>query len=343
MTAEVTVLCVYHNRASAVDASLRSLIAQDHPSYRVVVVDDGSTDDTLARLNAYSSDRIEVRSQHNQGFTATIAALAAEADSAFIAIHGAGDESLPLRLSAQSALMRAHSDIVAVGCAIENVDVVTGRRWEVRPRQTLLKGPIRQGFGISHGEVMFRRDAYMRTGGYRPLFRYGQATDLFRRLSRIGDFGYVDEVLYRRYLMEDGVNADLRKVAERDLYNALSAAAHEGAMARSGTDTTSDIIDRHGALAPYMLSPRRDIAIGLARAAVKFWTAGDREQALILAGRSMSEHMTLQGAICRAAILTGVGPLKPVMQQLVARGSKGTEEHALSRLDRAKQRGAEPL
>lgn len=335
MTAEITVLCVYHNRASAVDISLRSLIAQDHPSYRVVVVDDGSTDDTFARLSAYSSDRVEVRSQRNQGFTATISALAAEADSPLIAIHGAGDESLPRRLSAQADLMHANRDVVAVGCAIENVDVVTGRRWEVRPRQTLLKGPIRQGFGISHGEVMFRKDAYMRAGGYRALFRYGQATDLFRRLSRTGDFGYVDEILYRRYLLEDGVNADLRKVAERDLYSALSAAAHESVLERSPSAAGPDIIDRLGPLAPYMLPPRRDIALGLARAAVKFWTAGDREQARILARRSIRERMTLQGVVCRAAILAGIGPLKPLMQQLVMRGSKGTEEHALSRLDRA--------
>lgn len=346
MTADITLLCVYHNRASAVDASLQSLAAQDHPSWRAIVVDDGSTDDTLARLRAFQSDRIEIRSQRNQGFTPTIARLAAEVDGAFIAIHGAGDESLPHRLSAQSAMMRAHPELVAVGCAIENVDVVSGRRWEVRPRQRILKGPIRQGFGISHGEVMFRKDAYMRAGGYRALFRYGQATDLFRRLSRLGDFGYVDDVLYRRFLMEDGVNADLRKVAERDLYNALSAVAHEQELEGSADDghpaTLRDIIDRHGALAPYMLPPQRDIAIGLARAAIKYSTAGDRDQARILARRSLRETLTLQGLICRVAIAAGVGPLKPVMQQLVMRGSKGTDEHALSRLDRARQPGAEP-
>ena len=195
MTIDVTVVSAFHNREDAVDLSVGSLARQTCRTFRAVVIDDESRDGTWARLQSHASDRIEVRRQRNRGFTATMIALCEEADTEFVALHGAGDESLPERLHAQLAFLRAHPNVVAVGCAIENIDEVTGRHWEVRPKTGVRHGPITGGFGISHGEVMFRRDAYARAGGYRAAFPLGQASDLFRRMSRLGDFGYVDRVL----------------------------------------------------------------------------------------------------------------------------------------------------
>jgi hypothetical protein len=87
-------------------------------------------------------------------------------------------------------------------------------------------GPITGGFGVSHGEVMFRRDSYTRAGGYRATFPLGQASDLFRRMSRLSDFGYVNRVLYRRFLRLDVVSAKPDKVAQREVLATSSFATH---------------------------------------------------------------------------------------------------------------------
>ena len=334
MTIDVTVLSAWHNRADGVDHSLASLVAQDCDSFRAIVVDDESRDDTYDRLRTFASDRIEVRRQTNMGFTATMIALCREADTEFIALHGSGDESLPHRITAQRDFLRAHPNVVAVGCGIENVDDVTGRRWEVRPKATIRSGPIAGDFGISHGEIMFRRDAYLRAGGYRLHFTVGQGSDLFRRLSRLGDFGYVDDILYRRYLRLDGISAKVEKVAERNILAAISGLVHAEAVANGGAAAPRlrDALDRHGLLLPYMIAPDRRVGLALASASSLFWSAGDRTLALRLARRSLAEKWTTRGWIAWLVALAGAGPLRAPFEKLLARLSRGEGEFDRARL-----------
>lgn len=337
MVTDVTVVSAFHNREDQVDLSVSSLLDQTFPHFRAVIVDDGSTDATFDRLFRFAGGRIEVRRQANQGFTRTIAELCREADTEFIALHGAGDESLPRRMEAQRAFLIEHPSVVAVGCGIRNVDEVNGRSWDVMPDAPIKRGPILSGFRISHGEVMFRRDAYLRAGGYREMFRVGQATDLFRRLSRLGDFGYVPEVLYRRRLLPSGVNAQLDKLAQREILAAMSSVVHRRAVGegRAASGTLRDDIDAMGALFPYLSAPSAEIAVALARAAKLYWMNGDREVALRLARRSLNEKFTRTGALTYSAILTGAGALAPLMTRLVLGRDRDTSEISLKRLKEA--------
>ncbi|SEN60378.1 Glycosyl transferase family 2 [Sphingomonas gellani] len=338
MAIDITVLSVWHNRAAKVDASIASLADQDYDGFRAIVVDDASRDDTYARLERHRSDRIVVRQQANAGFTRTMMALCAEAETDFIAVHGAGDESLRHRLAAQRAFLLDHPHVVAVGCGIENVDELSGRRWQVMPDATIRPGPISGAFGISHGEVMFRRDAYLRSGGYRDAFTIGQASDLFRRMSRLGDFGYVPEVLYRRYLMADGVSAKADKVAQRTILAAISTAVHRREVSRAGTAGVEacavlrDDLDRFGLLLPYLAEPDARIARAIASAAIVYWSAGDRRTGLRLARRSLGEKWSTFAWVVLALVGLGTGPLRAPMLKVARRVSRGEGEFALRRL-----------
>lgn len=336
MTVDLTVLSVFHNRPDGGDASLGSLEAQTYGGFRAVVVDDGSTDGTLASLERHRSDRITVVAQRNAGFTPTMVRLCAEADTEFVALHGAGDESLPERLAKQVAFLRANPSVVAVACGIENVDEVSGHRWDVLPPQTIKRGPLDGGFGISHGEIMFRREAYLAAGGYRTLFPLGQASDLFRRLSRFGDFGYVPEVLYRRYLRLDGVNANPAKIAQRGVLAALSVLASTRPNLGRGEAKPQarykDDLDRYGVLYPYFAPADRGIAISLAIAAARIWSTGDRDLALRLARRSVAERPTLRGRATLAAIRAGVGPGRGFARRVLYRMDRSEQEMTLDRL-----------
>lgn len=334
MTIDTTVLSVWHNRAAKVDASIASLAMQNYRGFRAIVVDDASTDDTYALLERHRSDRILVRRQANAGFTRTMITLCAEVKTEFIAVHGAGDESLPHRLAAQRAFLQAHPGVVAVGCGIENVDELSGRRWEVLPDTTIRTGPIDGSFGISHGEVMFRRDAYLRAGGYRDVFAIGQASDLFRRMSRLGDFGYVPEMLYRRYLMRDGVNANADSVAKRSVLTAISTAVHRREVARGAASgqRLQDDLDRLGLLLPYLSEADANIARALASAALIYWNAGDRRTGLRLIRRSLAEKSSVFAIVVLTLISIGIGPLRTPMLQIAQRFSRGKKEFSLSRL-----------
>lgn len=334
MAPDITVLSVWHNRAAKVDASIASLAAQEYRGFQAIVVDDGSADNTHALLERHCSGRILVRKQANTGFTRTMITLCAEVQTEFIAVHGAGDESLPSRLAAQRAFLLAHPQVVAVGCGIENVDELSGRRWQVLPDATIRAGPISGSFGISHGEVMFRRDAYLRAGGYRNVFAIGQASDLFRRMSRLGHFGYVPEVLYRRYLTRDGVNANTDSVAKRSILTAISTAVHERETARGAvpSERLQDDLDHLGLLLPYFSEANPRVARALASAALIYWNAGDRRTAIGLIRRSLAEKSSIFALGVLTLATLGTGPMRTPMLKIARHFSRGKGEFALGRL-----------
>jgi hypothetical protein len=167
------------------------------------------------------------------------------------------------------------------------------------------------------------------------MFPVGQATDLVRRMSRLGDFGYVGDVLYRRYLRADGISSQIDKVAQRDILHAISVTVQRRAIEAQQPMVRGrlhDDLDRYGLLLPYFALPDRDIAMALARAAIRMWSAGDRALAVRLARKSLAEQRTLQGFLSYAFILAGAGPLAPPLLKLAMRLSGAKNENSLARL-----------
>lgn len=208
-TPRVTVITGYYNRGPLLRRTVDSILNQSFRDFQFVVFDDGSQDDTWQQLQAYDDPRlIKIRHQPNIGFVAGMIEAISRTRSPYIAIQGSGDISLPTRLEKQLALLEANPDMVAAGCYYTNV--VAEHNWR-RPRQPVADGitfsQLLRGNIFSHGEVMMRRDAYEKAGGYAPEFRFAQDYDLWLRLIRLGRFGTVRENLYDRYIQfADGVS-----------------------------------------------------------------------------------------------------------------------------------------
>ncbi|RYF04511.1 MAG: glycosyltransferase family 2 protein, partial [Oxalobacteraceae bacterium] len=129
----VSIITVFHNRAEHVEASIASLLAQRGVDYEIVALDDGSTDDTLACLQAISNPRLTVVAQANTGFTAAINTAIAHSRGRYIAIHGAGDISLPNRIARQAAILEARPEVGVIGCHVSNDAKLGSDRYVIRP------------------------------------------------------------------------------------------------------------------------------------------------------------------------------------------------------------------
>jgi len=111
--AEVTVVLPTWNRAHTLPESLASLLAQEGVEFEVVVVDDGSTDDTprlLAGL-AHADPRVRVVRTAHAGVAAARNAGIAAARAPFVAFHDSDDRALPGRLARPVAYLRAHPEV----------------------------------------------------------------------------------------------------------------------------------------------------------------------------------------------------------------------------------------
>jgi glycosyltransferase involved in cell wall biosynthesis len=199
---KISVVLAVYNDAAHIAKSLDSILAQTEGDFELIVVDDGSTDATPEILAEYArrDARIRVIAQPNAGLTRALIRGCAEATAPVIARHDSGDLSHPDRFRRQLELMRG--DVVLVACATEFVGPEGEPLYVVRvdpdeTRESLLHAGAAQLHGIAgHGSAMFRRDAYLRAGGYRSDFYFAQDLDLWVRLALLGRIAAVDDVLF---------------------------------------------------------------------------------------------------------------------------------------------------
>lgn len=105
----VSIIIPTYNRATLLGHTLESVFSQTYTDYEVIVIDDGSTDNTHAILARYE-DRICVVHQKNQGVGAARNAgiLAGQGD--YIAFLDSDDIWMPAKLEHQMAVLREHSE-----------------------------------------------------------------------------------------------------------------------------------------------------------------------------------------------------------------------------------------
>ena len=291
----VSIVTIFHNRATSVGESIGSLLAQEHADIEIIAVDDGSTDDTLAQLRAIVDPRLTVVAQTNIGFTRAINAAIARTHGQYIAIHGAGDISLPTRIARQAAILDARPDVGVVGCHVRNDAKLGPGSYVVRPQeglpffQTLLDRNL-----FTHGEVMFRRDLFDRVGGYREVFSFAQDRDLWLRMSQHMDYAIVPEILYLRRRFPDGVSSDPNKLllqAYASDFAVQLAAAKDRNMGSKGVP---DLLDRHGPLSAFLRKRSPRLARTIAWTGARRMVMGDMAAGWSLVSAARAERMTHQ-------------------------------------------------
>lgn len=122
----VSVVVTTYNQAAYIEQTLKSVLAQTYEPYEVIVVDDGSTDDTPARIASLNEDLIYIR-QKNQGVAGSRNTGIRRARGEYIAFLDGDDLWEPQKLSVQVAEARRHPDsgLIAVdGSMFENEETI---------------------------------------------------------------------------------------------------------------------------------------------------------------------------------------------------------------------------
>lgn len=199
----VSVVIPTYNRASLVPRAIESVLAQTHSDFEIIVVDDASTDDTQATVQAYDDDRIMyLAHETNRHVSAARNTGIAHASGEYIAFLDDDDEWRPTKLKKQIDCMCATGEEVAmVYCWMDYRDGETiVRRYRPQLRGDIFERAIGgQPIG-GCSTLLVRAEAIDRVGGFDESLPRGNDGDFIRRVARIYQVDYVPEVLVHHYV-----------------------------------------------------------------------------------------------------------------------------------------------
>jgi glycosyltransferase involved in cell wall biosynthesis len=242
MTApRVSVLLGCWNNAATLPRAIDSILAQTLDELELIVVDDGSTDETPAIVDGYRDSRLRRLGLEHMGIARSLNRGLESARAPAVAFQDADDWSLPGRLERQLTVLDQRPEVAVVGCWMDEIDEA-GRPLATRqPRCAGSVARVLPRFNPIPGTcAMVRRAAALEAGDFDPRFRFAQDYDLWARISERHEIFCLGEVL-----------------AMRQMSSAAAGSRHERDQIRETLRIRLDLIKRRRSPAAvrYLLRP----------------------------------------------------------------------------------------
>ncbi len=228
----VSVLIPARNAANTLWETLSSVRAQSFKDFAIVLVDDASSDNTLAIGEQFAEyfpkGRFQILQGPGKGISAALNLGLAAIQSPLVARLDADDLSEPLRLERQLRIMDRNPDWLLCGTEVSVIDADGQVIDQMQcPKSSVeIRKHLYEKCCLHHPTIMFRRDVVTAVGGYRSQFDGAEDYDLYLRLLEVGKIGALNERLVRYRLHPGQVTASIgrpyRLVADMALLSAIA-------------------------------------------------------------------------------------------------------------------------
>ncbi|MBI3436795.1 MAG: glycosyltransferase [Proteobacteria bacterium] len=215
----VSVLMPVRDGERFVTPAVRSILAQSLTDLELIVIDDGSRDNTPAIIAALADAdaRMRVVRGPAQGLVAALNCGLAQARGEWIARLDADDVALPHRLARQMGDIGKDREIVLLGGWAEQIDAsgaLLGKRLAPEPEAARLAVVLERKNPMIHSTVLFMASIARRLGGYRPAFEAAEDYDLWLRMAELGKVANVPEIVvqYRVHDRNVSTNNEIRQL-----------------------------------------------------------------------------------------------------------------------------------
>ncbi len=199
----VSVVIVAYNKADTIGPAIESVLRQTYKDFEVLVIDDGSTDDTATRVRVFG-DRVRYVPKENGGTGSARNLGIASARGELVAFLDGDDLWLPRKLEVQLAAFAREPNIVGAQCSAYCVNnglaVIEARRCHPA-RDSLLDFLLFRNLPAFSSTLVVRRDRIEAAGGFATDLVILSDWDMACRLARVGIVRSVPEllVIYRHY------------------------------------------------------------------------------------------------------------------------------------------------
>ncbi|PSO80230.1 MAG: glycosyl transferase family 2 [Cyanobacteria bacterium QH_9_48_43] len=189
----ISVIMTTYNTSMFVAPAIESILNQSFEKFELIIVDDGSTDNTLEIVRRYAErdTRIQViQTEHGGASNARNVGIQAS-KYPWIAIMDADDISLPNRLEKQITAAKANSKIVALGAAVHHMnskgEIFSVSRLGPETEEAFYR-QRQEGHvvNLNHPTALLNKGVVLKVGGYNPQFKAAQDLELLDRMAEYG-------------------------------------------------------------------------------------------------------------------------------------------------------------
>ncbi len=212
----VSIVMAVYNGEKHLNESINSLLSQTYSNIEIIIVDDGSTDETQSILNKLKDKRIKViHLKENSGAAHALNRGIKNAKGSWIAINDADDISYPNRIEEQVNYLKENPDLVGIGTLVEFIsespklskkDLKIGQS---RKNYFCTREQIREqmiyGSPVIHSSMLFSKDIFWEVGGYNSEYKISYDHDLWLKFLEKGDVEKVPKILLKYRINEDSL------------------------------------------------------------------------------------------------------------------------------------------
>jgi len=231
----VSVILPVYNGATYLDESIKSILNQTFTDFELIIVNDGSKDNSLEILRGFQDSRIQIIDQKNMGLAATLNKSISLAKGKYIARQDQDDISFPQRLEKQVAFLEKNEMVGMIGCHADIIGL-NGKKIGLHKHPSedyQLKFFLLHNNPFVHSSVMFRKTVFDDVGLYTtdPQRQPPEDYELFSRIARVWKLANLPEVLHiyrevRESMSRDMANPFLPKVLKISAENIAIASGN---------------------------------------------------------------------------------------------------------------------
>ena len=202
----VSVIIPTYNRAEFVGRAIKSVLNQTYRNFELLVVDDGSSDNTKEVVKDFKSSRLKyIRHEENEGVSSARNSGIKKSTGKYLAFLDSDDEWLPGKLEKQVERFSA-SEFSDVGLVYTGAYILK-KPGQIISKQTpshsgqlfntiLKKGNIVCGGGSS---VLIKRECFNEVGVFREDLPAAEDYEMWLRIARFFKFDYIEELSVKYY------------------------------------------------------------------------------------------------------------------------------------------------
>lgn len=218
---EIDCIVPVFNGEAYLAETLDSILAQTWRPLDILVVDDGSTDDTPGIIAGYAGDGVRSIRQENAGPAAARNLGVAETDGPFVAFLDADDLWLPQKLERQMAWFEANPAGEILSSSYENFWIDDLKHEEAALGDHLL---TRTQTGYNWSGAVVRRETLEKLGPFNPEISGRDSIEWLARAKQRGiPVEVLPEILYRRRIHHDNLSRKRQPRDKEDMLRAVRA------------------------------------------------------------------------------------------------------------------------